>query len=92
MNDNNMEDNKMSLPAIRIIDVANGNEAIDISELTRTALGSLVFECEELLGILKDTIASEGDGTKFVLWPCNVCKAQTPDCDIDKQHFPCFVE
>ena len=30
--------------------------------------------------------------TKFILWPCNVCKTQSSDCDIDKQHFPCFVE
>jgi len=28
----------------------------------------------------------------FSLWPCSVCKAQSPDCDTDKQHFPCFVE
>lgn len=28
---------------------------------------------------------------KFALWPCNICKAQKPECDTDKQHFPCFV-
>lgn len=29
---------------------------------------------------------------KFELWPCNICIAQKPECDTDKQHFPCLVE
>lgn len=32
------------------------------------------------------------DSAKFALWPCNVCASQKPECDTDKQHFPCLVE
>lgn len=32
------------------------------------------------------------DNYKFALWPCNICTAQKPDCDNNKQHFPCLVE
>jgi len=30
--------------------------------------------------------------TRFALWPCNICRAQKPECDTDRQHFPCLKE
>ena len=51
----------MSLPAIRIIDVQNGNKVIDMSELTETALGSLIWECEALLSDIKDAHRETAD-------------------------------
>ncbi len=32
------------------------------------------------------------DYSRFNQWPCNICTAQKPECDTDKQHFPCLVE
>jgi len=48
----------MSLPAIRIVDVQHNNEFVGVEDLTRTALGSLIFECERLLDELKDAEAN----------------------------------
>ncbi len=51
----------MSLPAIRVIDIQNENEVVNLDDLTQTALGSLIFECESLLDDLKDAEAAIGD-------------------------------
>lgn len=51
----------MSLPAIRIVDVQNGNKVMDLDDLTETALGSLVYECESLLDDIKDAHRKEAD-------------------------------
>lgn len=48
----------MSLPAIKVVDVQHNNEIIDLDDLTHTALGSLIFECEQLLDELKDAAAN----------------------------------
>ncbi len=44
----------MSLPAIKIVDVQHNDKAVDLEDLTETALGSLIFECEQLLDEIKD--------------------------------------
>lgn len=49
------------MPAIRIVDVQNNNEIVDLRELTQTALGSLIFECEQLLTEIKDAEADAQD-------------------------------
>ena len=51
----------MSLPAIRIVDVLHDNEIMDMADLTQTALGSLIFECNEFLDELKDAEANAKD-------------------------------
>jgi len=51
----------MSLPAIRVVDVQHENKSVDLSELTETALGSLIYECELLLDDLKDAHRKEID-------------------------------
>ncbi len=51
----------MSLPAIRIVDVQHNNKVVDMAGMTQTALGSLVFECEQLLSDLKDAEAIAED-------------------------------
>ena len=48
----------MSLPAIKIVDVQHDNEVIMLEDLTQTALGSLIWECEALLDDLKDAEAN----------------------------------
>ena len=50
-----------------------------------------IYEAQEIAD--NNRINSEdGDYYKFALWPCNVCKAQKPECDTDRQHFPCFED
>ena len=44
----------MSLPAIRVVDIQHNNEPVDLSELTENNLGSLIFECKELINELED--------------------------------------
>lgn len=44
----------MSLPAIRIVDLQHNNEPVELEDLTDIGLGSLIFECEQLLDKLKD--------------------------------------
>ncbi len=50
----------MSMPAIVIVDVHN-NKVIELTDLTQTALGSLIVECEGLLDELKDAEAAVED-------------------------------
>ena len=49
----------MSMPAIVIVDV--NNKVIELTDLTQTALGSLIVECEGLLDELKDAEAAVED-------------------------------
>lgn len=51
----------MSLPSIHVVDIQHNNERIDLNELTQTALGSLINECERLLDELKDLEANIDD-------------------------------
>jgi len=51
----------MSLPTIRIVDVQHNDERVELEDLTQTALGSLIYECEQLLEKLKDTEAAKDD-------------------------------
>jgi hypothetical protein len=51
----------MTLPTIRIVDVQKGNKVIDLDDLTETALGSLIYECESLLDDIKDAHRKEAD-------------------------------
>lgn len=51
----------MSFPAIRIVDLHHDNEVIELSDLTETALGSLIYECERLLDEIKDAHRKEVD-------------------------------
>ena len=51
----------MSLPAIRVIDVQNNNEPVELEDLTQTGLGSLIYECEQLLDKLRDAEAAIED-------------------------------
>ena len=44
----------MSLPTIIIVDIQHNNEKVWLEDLTQTALGSLIYECERLLDELKD--------------------------------------
>ena len=44
----------MSLPAIRVVDIQHDNERIELEDLTQTGLGCLIYECEQLLDVLKD--------------------------------------
>ncbi len=47
----------MSLVSIKVIDRQHNNKIVDLSELTQTCLGSLVWECEQLLDEIKDAEA-----------------------------------
>ena len=47
----------MSSPAIRIVDVQHNDERVELEDLTQTGLGSLIYECEQLLETLKDAYA-----------------------------------
>ena len=49
----------MSLPAIRVVDAQHSNEIIELDDLCETMLGSLIWECEQLLDTLKDAHRAE---------------------------------
>lgn len=51
----------MSLPAIRIVDIQHNDERVELEDLTQTALGSLIYECKELLEKLEDAEAIAQD-------------------------------
>jgi len=51
----------MSLPTIMIVDVQHNNERVEIEELTHTGIGSLIYECEQLLEKLRDAAESTED-------------------------------
>ena len=51
----------MSLMAIRVVDIQHNHKITELTELTRTCLGSLIWECEQLLGELKDAEAIADD-------------------------------
>ena len=51
----------MSLPAIRVVDVQHDNKVMELEDLTETALGSLIWECEQLLDELKDAHRAEAN-------------------------------
>ena len=51
----------MSLPRIMIVDVQHDNEPVEIEELTHTGIGTLIFECEQLLEQLKDAAETAED-------------------------------
>ena len=51
----------MGLPVIKVVDILNNNEPIEINELTQTGLGALIYECERLLDELKDAMAKVKD-------------------------------
>jgi len=51
----------MSLPIIQIVDIQHDNEIVDLSDLTATCLGSLIYKCERLLDKIKDAHREEMD-------------------------------
>lgn len=51
----------MSLPAIRIVDVQHNDERVELEDLTQLGLGSLIYECEQLLEKLRDAYALAED-------------------------------
>lgn len=49
-------------PSIQVVDIHRNNKRIwDLTELTQTALGSLIFECEQLLEEIKNAEAKNTD-------------------------------
>lgn len=43
-----------SMPVIKIVDVNNNNEIVEIEDLTDTGIGMLINDCERLLDKLQD--------------------------------------
>ena len=47
----------MSLPTVKVVDIQHNNTEVFLENLTQTCLGSLIWECEQLLDKLKDAEA-----------------------------------
>ena len=56
------------LPRIRIVNSESGEDITDnIGDLTQTSLGSLCWECQQLLETLKDAEAAESRRLKALV-------------------------
>lgn len=51
----------MSMPSVEVVDLQHNNEKVDLKDLTETALGSLVHDCDRLREKLADLAAQNPD-------------------------------